>query len=231
MIRPFQTTATIVQKNTLSPHVYEFVCTIANGELQYMPGQYVTVLIDPQTRRQYSFATPNTNKKQFSIVIDVSPMGPGSKFFLERNVGDAISILAPLGAFHFTPPTQPTVFIATGTGIVPFRTMIEDYLTGGGKQDIYLYWGLRFEEDIFWKDLFDGWVKTYSIFHYSIVLSKPTHTWNGKSGHVTEHVQEEIPSLSTHSFYLCGNRHMISDVKTNLLARSVSEEQIKTELF
>ena len=48
---------------------------------------------------------------------------------------------------------------------------------------------------------------------------------------VREHIQDEIQGLETHTFYLCGNRHMISDVKTDLLAHQVPEDYIKTEIF
>ncbi len=227
---PFQQLATVINKLQLSPHVYELTFQLANS-ITFAPGQYATFIIDNQTRRQYSFASPCTKQKEFKIVVDVTPMGPGSKFFLEKNVGDAIEILAPLGTFHLNIPTTPIVFIATGTGIVPFRTMMEEYLTHGGTENIFLYWGLRFEEDIFWNNLLDNWQQKYPNFHYSIVLSKPSDSWQGKKGHVTEHIQEEIPGLETHTFYLCGNRHMISDVKTDLLAHQVPEGQIKTELF
>jgi NAD(P)H-flavin reductase len=225
-----QQSATLVKKTQLSPHVYHFTVQPINP-ITFTPGQYATFFIDNQTRRQYSFAAPCVNPKEFEIVVDVTPMGPGSKFFMEKNEGDTIQILAPLGTFYFDTPTNPIVFIATGAGIVPFRTMIEAYLTGGGTQEITLLWGLRHEEDIFWIDLLNSWKKVYPNFGYTIVLSKPGNAWQGKTGHVTEHIGEEIPSLETHIFYLCGNRHMIRDVKTDLLAHQVPEGQIKTELF
>lgn len=230
MEKPSLYQATVSSVTKLSSHVYQYIFTIPTP-LQFAPGQYATFMVDIQTRRQYSFAAPETNPMQFQIVIDVTPMGPGSKFFLEKQVGDTVDVLAPLGTFHFDTPTTPIVFIATGTGIVPFRTMIEEYLTSGGKQEMTLVWGLRHEEDIFWKNILDGWQESYPNFHYSIILSKPSDFWQGKTGHVTEHIQEEIPNLETHAFYLCGNRHMIRDVKTDLLAHQVPEGQIKTELF
>lgn len=230
MTSPFQQQATITKKLQLSPHVYEFTFQLTQA-MTFTPGQYATFIIDSQTRRQYSFASPCTNPKEFEIVVDVTPMGLGSKFFLEKNVGDAIEILAPLGTFHLDIPTTPIFFVATGTGIVPFRTMIEEYVTHGGTEKIFLYWGLRFEEDIFWKDILEGWQEVYKNFQYSIILSKPSDSWQGKIGHVTEHIQEEIQGLETHTFYLCGNRHMISDVKTDLLAHKVPEDHIKTEMF
>lgn len=230
MTSPFQQLATIVKKTQLSSHVYEFIFQF-EMPVQFEPGQYATLIIDPQTRRQYSFAAPCVNPKEFEVVIDVSPMGPGSKFFLEKKVGDSVQVLAPLGTFHFDEPTTFVVFVATGTGIVPFRTMIEAYLLRGGTNEVTLIWGLRHEEDIFWNHILDGWQEKYSNFRYSIVMSKPSDAWKGKTGHVTEHIREELPHPETHTFYLCGNRHMISDVKTDLLAHQVPEDHIKTEMF
>lgn len=230
MDSPSQQQATVTKKIQLSPHVYEFTFQVPHP-IFFTPGQYVTFIIDGQTRRQYSFAAPYANNNQFTIVVDVTPMGPGSKFFLEKKEGDTVEVLAPLGTFHLFPPTGPIVFIATGTGIVPFRTMIDDYLQSGGKENMTLLWGLRHEEDIFWKELFDGWVGRYSNFHYTIVLSHPTGAWKGQTGHVTEHIQEEIHGIKTYIFYLCGNSHMIQDVKTDLLAHTIPEGQIKTEVF
>ncbi|EKD68117.1 MAG: hypothetical protein ACD_48C00075G0003 [uncultured bacterium] len=234
MTSPFQQTATITKKFQLSSHVYEFTFQLLQ-EIAFTPGQYATFIIDNQTRRQYSFAAPCTSPKEFKIVVDVTPMGPGSKFFLEKNVGDEIEILAPLGTFHLDIPTTPIVFIATGTGIVPFKTMLEDYFLHyqltTNNYELVLFWGLRHEEDIFWNNLLDNWQQKYLNFHYSIILSKPGESWRGKIGHVTEHIQDEIQGLETHTFYLCGNRHMISDVKTDLLAHQVPEDYIKTEMF
>lgn len=230
MDSPSQQSATLSKKTQLSRSVYEFTFQLTHP-ISFTPGQYATFIIDSQTRRQYSFAAPCTNPNEFEIIVDVTPMGPGSKFFLDKKVGDTINVLAPLGTFHLISPTTPVVFIATGTGIVPFRTMIEEYLKSGGKENLTLLWGLRHEEDIFWKDILEGWQKLGKNFNYSIILSKPSSVWQGKIGHVTEHIQEEIQGFETHTFYLCGNRHMISDVKTDLLAHQVPEGQIQTEMF
>ncbi len=230
MDKPSHYTATITSKKQIAPHVYELTFSLTSGEVRYAAGQYVSFIIDEKTRRQYSFCCPSTDSTKFDIVVDVAPMGPGSKFFLEKKVGDTVQVLAPLGTFRFDDHKSPVVFVATGTGIVPFRTMIEEYLVSGGKQKITLFWGLRYEEDIFWKDLLDHWQQFYPNFHYEIVLSKPSTSWQGKIGHVTEHIRE-VPNFETCPFYLCGNRHMISDVKTDLLAHNVPEGRIKTELF
>lgn len=226
MGHPFQQQATIVKKLQLSPHVYEFTFQVAHPIL-FTPGQYATFIIDAQTRRQYSFASPCTNPKEFDVVVDVTPMGPGSQFFLERNVGDTVDILAPLGTFHLIHPITPVVFIATGTGIVPFRTMIEEYLKSGGMQKITLLWGLRHEDDIYWQKEFEEISSSHPNFRIILTLSQPSVNWQGKRGHV----QEYIAITPDADYYLCGNKTMVSDIRERLAAAGVPETQVKFELF
>jgi len=222
---PLQQSAVITQKNQLNPHVYQFVFQVKTPVV-FTPGQYATVIIDAHTRRQYSFFSPSTNPLQFDIVIDVAPMGPGSKFFLDKNVGDTVEILAPLGGFRMIENPNKKVFLATGTGIAPFYSMIVSYVKHGGKATVVLYWGLRQEEDIFFQPQLDALKKSSANFQYSIILSKPTSDWKGHSGHVTDYVVKEESD-----FYLSGNKNMVGEVKTKLLAQKVSGEQIKTEPF
>lgn len=195
--------------------------------MQFQAGQYGTVIIDGVTRRQYSFCSNPRETSTVQMVIDTKPMGPGSKYFLSKKVGDAIQMLAPLGVFTMTPSLRKKILIATGTGIAPLKAMILD-----APHDIpmVLYWGLRHEEDIYWQDELDAFVASYSNFSYHLILSKPKETWKGKIGHVTDYVTKE-PDLSQADFYLCGNKEMIRYIKQLLLAHTVLGEQIKTELF
>ena len=222
---PLQQSAVITQKNQLNPHVFQFTFQTQHPVL-FTPGQYATVIIDATTRRQYSFFSPSTNPLEFDIVIDVAPMGPGSKFFLAKKVGDAVDILAPLGGFRLIDTANKKVFFATGTGIAPFYSMIVSYLKNGGKSDVVLYWGLRYEDDIFFQQKLDALQKSSANFQYAIVLSKPTSAWKGYSGHVTDYVVKEESD-----FYLSGNKNTVGEVKTKLLAQKVSGTQIITEPF
>ena len=230
MALPIQQSAVITQKNQLTPHVYQFVFQVQNP-MTFAPGQYLTVIIDAHTRRQYSFFSPSVNPLHFDIVVDVSPMGSGSHYFLSRQVGDAVEILAPLGMFQLAMTPHRKVFVATGTGIAPFYSMIVTYLEQGGAADMALYWGLRHEEDIFFRQQLEVLQKQYANFHYIVILSKPTDAWTGVTGHVTEHVEADEKTVPVTDFYLCGNRHMVGDVKTELLAQKAKGEQIKTEPF
>lgn len=182
----------------------------------------------PGVNRTMSIASPPSMKSDLVMVHDVSPMGPGSKWTIGLKVGDTATVVAPTGGVLSLLPTEKKkVLIATGTGIAPFRSILFD----ARYANIVLYWGLRHEEDIYWKAEFDTLAKTQSHFSWHLILSKPTPTWQGEVGHVTEHVLSNEKDLMNSEFYLCGNKAMIEDVRMKLLEQNVPNEQIKSELF
>jgi len=195
--------------------------------LSVCAGQYATVIIDEKTRRQYSFCSDAKQTNAVSFVIDTAPGGPGSQFFLKKRVGESVQLLAPLGTFTLHDSPRKKVLVATGTGIAPLKSMIMSYID---QIPMTLYWGLRYETDIYWEREFSDLERQHPTFTYFIVLSKPESPWKGRVGHVTDYVMKE-ERLEGNDYYLCGNQHMIVDVEQALLAHAVSKEQIYTEQF
>jgi Na+-transporting NADH:ubiquinone oxidoreductase subunit F len=109
--------------------------------------------------------------------------------------------------------------------------MILDALERRLPSVIMLYWGVRHEEDIYWKNEFDMLAKNQLNFSWHLILSKPTSVWRGMTGHVTEHVLNDEKDLANNEFYLCGSRAMTEEVRSKLLDQNVPKEQIKSELF
>jgi CDP-4-dehydro-6-deoxyglucose reductase len=212
----------------LTTSVLEFTFSLPNSSpMHFQAGQYGSVIIDASTRRQYSFCSSPKQTETIHIVIDTKPMGPGSQYFLGKKAGDTIQLLAPLGTFTLTPSPRKKIMIATGTGIAPLKSMILDII---GTADIQLLWGLRHEEDIYWKEEFNALTKQYPTFSYVISLSQPSEGWQGTRGRVTDHIQS-IGALRECDYYICGNKQMVSDVKNSLLVHAVAADHIQTELF
>lgn len=151
---------------------------------------------------------------------------------IEANIGDSVKFMGPMGVFAFDAQSpRKKVFVATGTGVAPFRSMIRDYLEHGGTDDLTLYWGFRREEDIFWMGEFTELSTKYPNFRFSITLSQKNDGWQGKEGRVTAHVPVEEVNLPGSDFYLCGSRGMVDDMTALLLSHQVPRAQIKSELF
>ena len=100
-----------------------------------------------------------------------------------------------------------------------------------GLRAFSLYWGLRREEDIFWKEELEELAVKYPNFKFVLTLSQPSESWAGRSGRVGEHVFANEQNLLDCDFYLCGNKAMVTEMEAKLLAKSVPKGQIKKELF
>jgi len=227
-------TLSVTKKEQLNKNIYVVTFKLVSPPtITFTSGQNMMLMIGPGVNRTMSIASPPSSNTELVMVHDISPMGPGSKWTIGLKVGDAAIVVAPTGgALSFIDSPRKKVMVATGTGVAPFRSMILD----ARYQNIVLYWGLRHEDDIYWKEEFENRLP----FH--LILSQPTESWQGLKGHVTEHVianEFKTPGRSPFGhlpgdqieFYLCGNKAMIEDVRAKLLEQNVPQEQIKSELF
>ena len=200
-------------------------------------------MISTGVNRTMSIASPPSENNTLLMAHDTSPHGPASLWTEQLKVGDPATFIAPTGGvLSLLDTNKRKVLIATGTGIAPFRAMIldklsvisyqsSDSLKAESRQLITLYWGLRREEDVFWKEEFDELQKLFSNFSWRLIYSKPSESWKGDRGHVTEYVMNNEKEMENSEFYLCGNKAMVTEVSAKLLERNVPKEQIKTELF
>jgi NAD(P)H-flavin reductase len=204
------------------------------SKMEFLAGQYCSFKISDSVRRTFSITTPPSQTDSFEVCADITPMGPGSKMLVNAKPGDIVEFVGPLGKFIIDRESlrQP-VFIATGTGIAPIRSMIYEFLESevrSKKQEATLFWGVRYEEDIFWNEEFMKLEDQHQHFQYYLTLSQPTDTWKGRKGYVTDHLNH-LKDLAKHDFYLCGNRVTIDSIRELLVHRGVPSEQVKMELF
>ena len=231
MIPPKRIHAIITEIHHVTASVYYFRFSCGDEIISFIPGQYVSLIIDATTRRQYSLCSAPQDLPFFDLVIDTAPMGPGSLYMLKRKVGDSVELLFPLGNFQLQQNSNTKVFVATGTGIAPFRSMIADQIARHHTEKISLFWGLRHEADVYWNDWFLQQAQQDAQFSYVLTLSKPDVSWHGDVGHVTEKIEKYHTDLSNTDFYLCGNKAMILDVTAFLQTHDVQENNIRTDMF
>lgn len=211
-------------------------------EITFFAGQTVMLYVAPGVNRAMSIASPPSEKTSITLAHDISPMGTYSKWALSAKVGDPMEFMGPLGNFVAYKPAcrrgrespRRKVFVATGTGIAPFHSMILDLFSSSHvsylMSHVSLYWGLRHEKDIFWQKEFEELSSSYHNFRFVLTLSQATASWSGKQGHVQDHIFSE-QNLSKSDYYLCGSKEMVTDMREKLKAASVPDSQVKFELF
>lgn len=205
-------------------------------EINFIPGQYTSLKVsDEGMRRSYSVASL-PGGRTIDILIDVTPMGVGSKYILGLKVGDTVEVLGFLGRFTIDPAVlfeaKHMLFIATGTGVAPLKPMIEDLLYKKHYPgEVRLIWGMRHEEDLYWLKEMDNINRDFDNFKFDIVLSQPTEDWPGFKGHVGVLVDQLTQDWSTTLAYLCGSPEMIAETENQLKEKGVPEGQIYYEKY
>lgn len=212
------------------------------NRLKFQAGQYVQLSV-PGTaqKKSYSVCSSPQTDHAIEMMIDSTPLqlgGLATKYLLEIEPGAEVSFMAPLGRFIVESRETPVgsaekalTFIATGSGVAPIRSMLEDLLVyRGDDRPMILHWGLRFIEDACWFEDFELMSEQHPNFRFHPVLSKAPDNWPLCRGRVTDclSVHELQPEAG---YYLCGNATMINDAKTLLLQKGIAPKHIHHEKF
>ena len=225
---PTKLTLKVSQKVALIPNIFK-IRFESDSILNFLPGQFVTLIINNLTRRSYSVGSIS-GQNFIETYVDITPGGPGSKFFENVQIGETVEAIFPLGKFVYAESEYPAIFVATGTGITPFVSMIETALkVNNSKREIKLIWGAKTEADLFLKNEIMELKNNFPNFDFTFCVSREEATEYSK-GRVTNVI--ESAQFSTDSeFYICGGKVMIEDVDKLLTVKGFAKEKIKYEQF
>lgn len=190
------------------------------AEIHFKAGQFVSFdvphpkLNRPATRA-YSIASPPIQKGRITLLLNLIPGGPGSTYLFGLKEGDDTQFKGPAGSFYLKEDGQRNLlFVATGTGIAPFRSMLDHLLESGFSRSATLYWGLRSQKDLYYQKEFEALAAQRRNFRFITTLSRPEPGWTGTTGRVSKLVAEQVSSVTNLSVYLCGNSGMIGEVSS-----------------
>ena len=135
-----------------------------------------------------------------------------SNYLCDLDEGAEIALQGPFGDFTLRPPAGDTVFIATGTGIAPFRSMLHWLLAKRerhGGHDFWLLFGARREGDIYYREEFERLAAEHGNFHFLPTLSRAEADWKGLRGYVQVHICEIVGARHDLRAYICGLDRMV----------------------
>lgn len=207
---------------------------------EFKAGQFVTLDLPIHEQRNkrwrsYSISSAPNDSNTFELLIKKFELGAGSSFlFDEIKEGNEFSFRGPQGSFVLHEPIDKDIyFICTGTGVAPFKSMI-DYLQRNNvpRKKIFLLYGCRKFNDTLYENEFRQLEKEMPGFYYLPVFSREEPTNGSRKGYVHGIYEELIASKGlTGSFYLCGWRNMIDEARERLKTLGVDKKDIHFELY
>ena len=190
--------------------------------ITFKPGQFISFeMPHPQTgrlmTRAYSIASQPSRLDVITLLFNLVPGGAGSGFLFDLKPGDKTSFKGPAGSFYLREdPGRDLLFIASGTGITPIRSMLLANAERPDPRPATLFWGLRSQRDLYYQHELAELAKRTPALTVVTTLSRPEPGWSGPSGRVLRLIEERIASVKDLAVYLCGNSAMIAEAKALL---------------
>jgi len=197
-------------------------------KMEFEAGQWIYVVADnndKKEKRAYSIASSPSEPLQ--LCVKRIEGGFMSNILCDLEPGDPIKVSKmKFGVFTVQHPKKPNIFIATGTGITPFHSIIPTLLKAGCKSPLYLFYGARTVKDLVYHSFFQDLAEKYSNFAYISILSR--EDWKD-TGHVQDVIPKYIPSGEGKDMYVCGLMKMKKDIMN--LAKKLKFDKVHYELY
>ena len=209
----------------------------------FRAGQYVNVLVDVDgvlTSRPYSIASP-PGSSYLELTVRDKPGGFVAPYLLnELKVGDELKTTGPSGSFYHEPliDGDDLVFLAGGSGITPFMSIIRDAIQHNRPFKMHLLYGSRTLEDVIYADEL-AQLADRPDFKYTLVISElpPGHTGDHKgppylTGFLdAKLIHGQIADVIGKTFYICGPNVMYDFCLAALKELGVPPHKIRRELY
>ena len=208
----------------------------ANERLQFLAGQYIDFLLKGGERRSFSMANP-PHADEF-LELHIRHVAGGNftdHVFGKMKERDILRLEGPLGSFFLREDSaKPIVFVASGTGFAPIKSIIESAFERKIVRPMVLYWGARRPKDLYLSALAERWAQEHPHFRYVPVISeaRAEDGWSGRNGFVHRAVMEDMPDLSAHQVYACGVPIMVDSARKDFISKcQLPEDEFYADSF
>ena len=209
--------------------VYSLVLKVSKRWKGFKPGQHVQITTSQdgaRISRTFSISSPQklfANKHIIELTIRKQESGRITPWIYETfKTGHIITLSKAQGDFSIPNYPKPLLFIAGGSGITPFRSMIKEY-TGVSTNVTLMYYAHK-NSHLFTQELKKTQEENSNI---KIVLID-----SKESGHINyEHLKLHCEDFTNREIFICGPGDMIQASEELLLSSGVDQDKIHHEYF
>ncbi len=203
----------------------------------FKPGQFVTLDLPIHEKlnkrwRSYSISSWPDGSNIFELLIVLNSFGLGTPYlFNEISIGSELIFRGAQGVFTLHQPIEKDLYlVCTGTGIAPFRSMVQDIRRKEIEyKNIYLLYGCRRRENLMYYEEMLSLEKEMNNFHFIPTLSR--EEWDGRKGYVHSIYEELCTAKSPANFFLCGWKDMIDEARKRIIELGYDKKDIHVEIY
>lgn len=208
--------------------------------IKFTAGQYVQLFCpkykgnSEEVYRAYSVASDPMDNNLIDLIIRQVPNGICTTWCFEHlKEGDPVNINGPYGDFRLSDTDAPMVFVAGGSGMAPFVSILSHMRNTGSKREAKYFFGGNTVNDQCMADEMKQFESALDGFEFIPVVASPEEGdgWNGQTGLVTEAVQKTYEDMSNHEGYLCGSPGMIDAAAKVFTSLGMDPDKIYYDKF
>lgn len=189
-------------------------------EFSFHAGQVIGITNSPLIPpRLYSISSSIKDAK-IEILYKVVHQGKLTPALDRLKKGDTLFITPPFGKFIAS--RVPSCYVATGTGLAPFLSMIRSGIGNCRK----LLHGSRETEDFYEADYLKNQLGKNYIQCYSGL-----EEFIGFRGRVTDYLNEASDLNKVDKYYLCGSAEMVVEARELLIGKGIPFQNILSEIY
>ncbi len=197
-----------------------FILSLPKSRFKFVPGQHISLSIkgDYQSR-EYSIYSPE-DCETLEILVKEVEGGYFSPKLKHLKPGDFVEVHGPFGKFGLDEKKREThehVFIASGTGVAPFHSIVKSY----PDLNYRLIHGVRYANEAYE-------IEDYDRKKVTVCTSRDQK--GDFNGRLTEYLKKADFAKNT-CFYLCGNSDMIFDSMEILKDKGFDRENVTVEVY
>ncbi|MCD4823598.1 MAG: flavodoxin domain-containing protein [Phycisphaerae bacterium] len=186
--------------------------------ISFLPGQYIKLdmpgSVEPSmVSRAFSIASRPGDDGCVELIIRHMPDGICTNWiFGQLKVGDEIIFSGPYGEFRLSDTDRPMAWIAGGSGLSPFWSILRNMAENDIRRECTLFFGAVGKRDLLLLEELRQLESEFDWFTFVPALSSPAGAddWVGQTGLITEVLDRNLPDGSEMEAYLCGSPGMIA---------------------
>jgi glycine betaine catabolism B len=212
-----------------------------NQPVKFDPGMFMMITgVDAAgkryTARAFSIASdPSTPDVEFMVIKEPKHGDHiGRSHFSDAAIGDTFFLKGPNGQFRFDPSINKNViFIAGGTGLAPFVSMLRHIKITDSKSNVILFYSIKYPTEVIRKSELNSYVTDLGT-QLIITVTRPQQGdgWLGETGHInSDMIKRSVPDVLQRDAYICGPLEFVKAAKDSLIALGVPQEKIKADVW
>jgi len=212
------------------------------ADFTFKPGQYCTIGLDGIERAYSISSAPHEDSLELFVELVPPPDGMLTPHIWKLDEGDKLTIRPRAkGLFTFNPSYSNHLFVSTVTGVVPFVSILRDYLKNGrAGHRFYVLQGASYGDEFSYDKELESLTRQHpDLITFIPTVSRPTEKrntrWTGEMGRVNTIVEKYVTKFRLQPkdslVYACGHPGMIEDVKAHMIPKTfkVVEERFWKE--